>query len=91
MDLDTLSDSDVEGLTNWLWLLNLNPGRAARGHRSGVLVPSMGDGSGTGTGGTVLYDDVDFEMWMGTWSPRLYRFSAVWKEMRTLLATLERA
>jgi hypothetical protein len=86
-----LNDKDVDGLTNWLWLLNLNPGRAARGHQSGVLVPSMGDGSGTGTGGTVLYDDVDFEMWMGTWSPRLYRFSAVWKEMRTLLATLERA
>jgi hypothetical protein len=54
-------------------------------------VPSLGDGSGTGTGGTVLYDDVDFEMWMGTWDPRLYHFSAVWKEMRTLQATLERA
>jgi hypothetical protein len=86
-----LSVTDVEGLTNWQWLLTINPGRAARGHRSGVLVPSLGDGSGTGTGGTVLYDDVAFKMWMGTWHPRLFHFLAVWKGMRTLLATLERA
>jgi hypothetical protein len=79
----SVSNKDFDGLTNWLWLLDLNPGRAARGHRSGVLVLSMGDGSGTGTGGTVLFDDVDFEMWMGPWSPRLYRFLAVWNEMRT--------
>jgi hypothetical protein len=61
-----LTAEDKEGLDNWLWLLELNPGRAARGHQSGVLVPTLGDGSGTGTGGTVLYDDVDFEMWMET-------------------------
>jgi hypothetical protein len=89
---DLSESGDVEGLINWRWLLTINPGRSARGHISGVLVPSLGDGSGTGgTGGTILYDDVDFEMWMGTWHPRLFHFSAVWKEMRTLLATLERA
>jgi hypothetical protein len=86
-----LTAEDKEGLENWFWLLTLNPGRAARGYRSGVLVPTLGDGSGTGTGGTVLYDDVASEMWMGTWHPRLFHFSAVWKERRTLQATLERA
>jgi hypothetical protein len=55
-----------------------------------MLVPSMGNGSGTGTGGTVQYRNVEpLDMWMGVWSPRVYRFSSNWKEMRTLLATLE--
>jgi hypothetical protein len=30
-------------------------------------------------------------MWMGVWSPRVYRYSSNWKEARTLLATLQRA
>jgi hypothetical protein len=30
-------------------------------------------------------------MWMGVWSPRVYRFTSNWKEMRTLLTTLEQA
>ncbi len=52
----SVSNKDFDGLTtNWLWLLDLNPGGAAQGHRSGVLVLSMGDGSGTGTGGTVQH------------------------------------
>jgi hypothetical protein len=59
---------------------------------SGTLIPSFGDGSGTGTGGTIRYhDDADFEMWMGVWSPRVYRFSSNWKEACTLYATLQRA
>jgi hypothetical protein len=62
------------------------------GGRSGTLVPSFGDGSGTGTGGTVQYHEGEpFEMWLGTWHPRAFHFSANWKEMRTLQATLERA
>jgi hypothetical protein len=52
----------------------------------------MGNGSGTGTGGTVQYLDAEpLDMWMGVWSPRVYHFSSNWKEMRTLLATLEQA
>jgi hypothetical protein len=86
---------DTEGLRDlamWQWLLQRNDDRSAQGSRSGCLVPSFGDGSGTGTGGTVQYKEtIPFEMWLGTWSPRLYHFSGNWKEMRTLLATLKRA
>jgi hypothetical protein len=87
-----LSERDCGDLTMWKWILERNDGRQARGGRSGTLVPSFGDGSGTGTGGTVQYvEGAPFEMWLGTWHPRAYHFSANWKEMRTLLGTLERA
>jgi hypothetical protein len=87
-----LSPDDRAELAFWLWLLQQNPGRYARSFQSGTLVPSFGDGSGTGTGGTVVYKEEDpMEMWMGAWSPRVYQFSSNWKEHRTLLATLERA
>jgi hypothetical protein len=76
----------------WPWLLLHNHDRQARATKSGTLVPSFGDGSGTGTGGTVQYREAEpFDMWMGVWSPRVYSFTSNWKEMRTLLATLERA
>jgi hypothetical protein len=87
-----LTTDDVRELEMWRWLLRRNDGRTARGHRSGCLIPSFSDGSGTGTGGTVQYDeDSPFEMWLGTWNPLVFPFSANWKEMSTLLATLERA
>ena len=88
----SLSEADVHELDLWSWLLLHNHGRRARATKSGTLVPSFGDGSGTGTGGTVQYREAEpFDMWMGVWSPRVYRFTSNWKEMRTLLATLERA
>jgi hypothetical protein len=87
-----LSATNIHDLEMWLWLLARNDGRSACGFRSGVLIPSSGDGSGTGTGGTVQYQEGElFEMWLRTWHPQLFHFSANWKEMRTLLATLERA
>jgi hypothetical protein len=87
-----LSDKDIHNLGLWQWLLQRNFGRRVRSSKAGTLVPSMGDGSGTGTGGTVQYLDAEpLDMWMGVWSPRVYHFSSNWKEMRTLVATLERA
>jgi hypothetical protein len=87
-----LTDVNMEDLTFWLWLLRTNKGRWARSTRAGTLIPAFGDGSGTGTGGTVQYTEEEpLEMWMGIWSARVYHFSSNWKELRTLLATLERA
>jgi hypothetical protein len=87
-----LSDIDCKDLEMWRWILERNTGRQARGGHSGTIIPSFGDGSGTGTGGTVQYTEGEpFEMWLGTWHPRAFHFSANWKEMRTSLATLERA
>jgi hypothetical protein len=88
----SLDERSTRDLHLWKWLLTHNDGWRARAIKSGTLIPSFGDGSGTGTGGTVRYnDDDDFEMWMGVWSPRVYRFSSNWMEARTLLATLQRA
>ena len=39
--------------------------RVARAAKSGALVPTHGDGSGTGTGGTVLFPDQPLDTWMG--------------------------
>jgi hypothetical protein len=87
-----LSAADLEGLDFWTHLLGTETGQYARTSRSGTLIPSFGDGSGTGTGGTVVYEEgAPMEMWMGAWSPRVYHFSSNWKELRTLMATIERA
>ena len=54
-------------------------------------MPSFGDGSGTGSGGTIQHVDGSLEMWMGAWTPMVWPFSSNWKELHTLLETLERA
>ena len=57
---------------------------------------TWGDGSGTGAGGTlnftspqVITTSITLEVWKGVWSPHVASFSSNWKEMRTLLQTLE--
>jgi hypothetical protein len=63
--------------------------------QQGTLGVSFGDGSGSGLGGTVQILDQDgecptMEAWMGTWRPCVHSFSSNWKELRTLVHTLER-
>ena len=63
--------------------------------QQGALGVSFGDGSGSGTGGTVQVLGHDgscphMEAWMGTWRPHVHSFSSNWKELRTLVHTLER-
>jgi hypothetical protein len=42
-------------------------------------------------GGAIETKDVPLlETWMGTWNPRVHHFSSNWKELRTLLWTMER-
>ena len=77
-------------LRRWEALLMGDCCRVARAARSGVLVPTHGDGSGTGTGGTVLFPDQPLDTWMGAWSPYVWHHTSNWKELRTLLLTLQR-
>jgi hypothetical protein len=63
-------------------------GRFARSKHSATLVPTWGDGSGTGTGGTFLVPDGALKMWKGKWVPFVYKFSSNWKELMTLKLTL---
>ena len=61
-----------------------------------TLGSSWGDGCGTGAGGTFnlastasTTDLVQLNVWKGIWSLPVLSFSSNWKEMRTLLTTLE--
>jgi hypothetical protein len=58
----------------------------------GSLVVTWGDGSGTGTGGTSesLSQRGHLETWMGSWAPHVQHFDSNWRELRTLLWTVER-
>lgn len=83
-------------LSWWEAFLELKVGCAApQGHASSLAV-TWGDGSGTGTGGTLqLMGQHDgplppMELWMGAWTAKVHSFSSNWKELRTLLHTLER-
>lgn len=55
---------------------------------------TFGDRSGTGTGGTLETTMPSnhniIRMWMGTWNDHVKHFDSNWKELRTLLLTIER-
>ena len=60
-----------------------------------TLGVAWGDGSGTGAGGTfnslsphIISEVVTLDVWKGVWSPHVGTFSSNWKEMRTLLQSL---
>ena len=81
-------------LTWWEEALQLNIRVQAFSSQQGTLGVSYGDGSGSGTGGTVQVLGhsgacPNMEAWMGTWRPRVHSFSSNWKELRTLVHTLE--
>jgi hypothetical protein len=55
-------------------------------------VPTFGDGSGTGTGGTIQYAlDEPLQMWKAVWTTEARAHLSNWKEAETLRLTLERA
>ena len=60
-----LSDRSKSDLRWWRQLLLLNCHRSAYSRRAGVLTPTWGDGSGTGTGGTVESPGAAYHQWMG--------------------------
>lgn len=72
----------------WATTLQVAYERQAYSPRSATLVPTWGDGSGTGTGGTLDLPDRPLQMWLGKWSPVVYKFSSNWKELSTLLLTM---
>ena len=84
----TLTPAVREELRWWLKLLEHDVGRRSRSPRSATLVPTYGDGSGTGTGGTLALPSQPLEMWMGQWSPVVFKFTSNWKELKTLHVTL---
>jgi hypothetical protein len=74
--------------------LQANHGNTSRADRAEVLIPSFGDGSGTGTGGTVQYDvSLPLERWKAVWAAPVIHStcSSNWKEVATLCLTLQRA
>jgi len=83
LDLDWWENAVRTGLQRYVRSQHLD--------RIGV---TWGDGSGTGTGGTVQIvprgdGDVAIEAWMGVWEPQVFHFTSNWKELRTLVHTLE--
>jgi hypothetical protein len=84
-----ITDAIRRDMKWWLRILETGTGRPVRSHRSGTLVPTWGDGSGTGTGGTIDLPNHPFATWMGQWSPTVFKFSSNWKELKTLLLTLQ--
>jgi hypothetical protein len=73
----------------WAIMLKDGRGRHARATRSATLVPQWGDGSGTGTGWTLGMPDQPLTMWKGAWSPAVFHFTSNWKELRTILLSLQ--
>jgi len=68
--------------------IHVGEGRYACPTHAGTLMPTFGDGSSTGTGGTFILPSGPLQMWRGKWAPMVFKFSAVWKELATLKETL---
>jgi hypothetical protein len=88
------------GSEEWLdlnrWKAVLGPGLChyARSRNQGDLGITWGDGSGTGTSGTFQFipagqGNMSLEVLMGIWEPQVFHFSSNWKDLHTLLHTLE--
>lgn len=84
-----LTSAILGDLAWWIQLLKRDMSRPARSQRSATLVPTFGDGSGTGTGGTINLPGLGLTMWMGQWTPFVFPKSSNWKELKTLLLTLQ--
>jgi hypothetical protein len=89
-----LRATTVADLGWWREFLHLNPGNPSRSGATGHLTVDWGDGSGTGTGGTSeTFEDqklIPMKTWMGAWAPHVHHFSSNWRELRTLVWSLER-
>lgn len=91
----SLTDEEWLDLTWWENALMLGISVQSYSAQQGSLGVSYGDGSGSGTGGTIQIlghqgPCPTMEAWMGTWRPQVHSFSSNWKELRTLVHTLER-
>lgn len=73
----------------WIRLLQNPIGRVVNSAASSTLIPTWGDGSGTGTGGTISLPNQPLHLWMGQWTPVVHHCSSNWKELKTLLLTLQ--
>jgi hypothetical protein len=88
-----LSMSVLEDLEWCFTFLADNPGNESRSGKAGKLAVTFGDGSGAGTGGTIEWVrdlGLRLEAWTGTWSLEVVHFDSNWKELRTILKTIER-
>ena len=85
-----ITDEVKQDLLWWRRFLLHAEGRFARSVFSATLVPTWGDGSGTGTGGTFVVPGGPLRMWKGRWSPCVFKFSSNWKELSTLKLSLLR-
>jgi hypothetical protein len=91
----TLTAEEWLDLDWWEAALKLDMEVQAHSPQQGSLGISYGDGSGSGTGGTVQVLGQDgacpsMEAWMGTWRSHVHSFTSNWRELRTLVHTLER-
>jgi hypothetical protein len=89
-----LSETARLDLQWWDEFLVLNPGQTSRAGHMRTMGVTWGDGSGTGTGGTfeeVQHSSIPtIDTWMGTWATHVASFDSNWRELRTLLWTMER-
>jgi hypothetical protein len=89
-----LSEVVQEDLSWWDEFLRINPGNTSRTGHMRTMGVTWGDGSDTKTGGMFEevqhVTDLTLDTWMDTWAPHVSSFDSNWRELRTLLWTMER-
>ena len=86
----TCLNADVRlGLKWWRGFLYNGGGRSVRPLRAGTLSSLFGDGSGTGTGGTVWVDGAPQLQWSAVWDVVVYCYTSNYKELNTIKLALQ--
>ena len=77
-----------DGIRWWKTFLKSGQGRIIRPQRAGTLVTMFGDGSGTGTGGTLQIPESPLLMWSAVWNVTVFAATSNYKELNTLRLSL---
>jgi len=92
-----LSKASRKALAEWDQLLPARLGYRIQPRDISALCALWGDGSGDGTGGTkeilslTSPGGTGITPFMGVWSPEVHSFSSNWKELKTILVSLQRS
>ena len=91
-----LSEKSQLCLQWWIDALTCGMSKQCQPVDISTLCVTWGDGSGTGAGGTFnlasstnISQTTTLSIWKGVWGSKVAHFSSNWKELRTLLYTLE--
>ena len=87
--ISTINEESKHNLQWWQVFLCNTHGQYVQGIKASTLLPTFGDRSRTRTGVTFQLPHHPLQMWKGIWAPAIQHYTSNWKELATLLETVQ--